>query len=142
MDIFLQLSVLPNLLLSLPSLGWIQWWYSHWGGEEKGWMELYAISHQQPLWLIKWQVLIGTQGSALQFPLAGIIVTWFKAWRVWGPYREGEGKRTCKVENNRRLCCFERPLLVLERFAVFEDLNNENSDTDMSGIKKRKEEMY
>lgn len=46
------------------------------------------------------------------------------------------------MENNRRLSCFERPLLVLERFAVFEDLNNENSDTDMSGIKKRKEKMY
>ena len=47
------LCVAQSLLLSLPRLGWLQWWYSHWGGKEKGWMELYAISHQQPLWLIK-----------------------------------------------------------------------------------------
>lgn len=47
------LHVAQSLLLSLPRLRWLQWWYSLWGRREEGWMELYAISHQQPLWLIK-----------------------------------------------------------------------------------------
>lgn len=45
--------VAHSLLLSLPGLGWLQGWCSLWGGREKQWIELHAISHQQPLWLIK-----------------------------------------------------------------------------------------
>lgn len=46
------------------------------------------------------------------------------------------------MENNRKVCYFEKTLLILEIYALSEDLNNENSEADMPGIEERSEEVY